>query len=323
MSRKTTLVRNLQFSHASPTRQAHVLLTVDVFSDGTPVRQTDGIEKHPASAWVSLMLQSGARRPIPANPSAGSIHAREAGAPWRRAGEAAVSTDTDAAKVALSAKHYSGLAHQTAAGLLRQHGLKIDASALAVDLREAAKVRSRIAQLEEQYTAAKEAVLAAVKEEAEHAAEQAALRAADAELLRMRTIQAEEEAAAAAGGRKGGKGGKSGSKKSAAPSEAAEERARIAAMDDGEMQVAADAVGAAAAAAAREETQSSAALPARPEHDLGSLKAVELLEAVSRHDLLGVIRLMGLRSKRREDRTMSHVSGAARALPSRHGATTR
>jgi len=267
------------------------------------------------------MLQSGTRRAIAANPSAGSIHAREAAAPWRQAGEAVVAADISSAKPALTAKHYSGLAQQTAAGILRQHGVMIDASALAVDLQGAAKVRSHIAHLEAKFTAAKEAALAAAREEAAIAREQAALQAGAAELLRLRTIQAEEEAAAAAGGRKGGKGaskaGSAASRKSAAQGPGGEERTRIAAMDEGEMQVAADTVGSVAGEAAAAAVLDRAPVPARPHHAAPALKAVELLEAVSRHDLLAVLCCMGLRTKRREDRTMTHLSAASKALPGR------
>ena len=96
--------------------------------------------------------------------------------------------------------------------------------------------------------------------------------------------------------------------------EIADVRAGIAAMDEGEMQVAAEAAGAIAAAAAGESAAASLAFPPRPCHAASELQAVQLLEAVSRHDLVSVICIMGVRSKRQVDRTMTHVSAASVAM---------
>ncbi|CAE7846340.1 unnamed protein product, partial [Symbiodinium microadriaticum] len=81
-----------------------------VFADGTPATGPDfEFDRIDARHWRQLLESKPQRRKLHHNPSAASVHSREAGRPWRRAGDAEIAAANEAAKVSAAQHRRRGL----------------------------------------------------------------------------------------------------------------------------------------------------------------------------------------------------------------------
>lgn len=117
-----------------------------VYADGSPAVgepiDTNGVSGAEWRARVDAH-RGRERRKLAANPPASIVHAAEAGAPWRRAGEAEVAADISRAQPELWAKRLKGLAQQTSRGLLSVYGLRYEMTTIWNMLDEAYKAKEK------------------------------------------------------------------------------------------------------------------------------------------------------------------------------------
>lgn len=286
--------------HATPNPLA---IAVDAFSDGTPVSGADtDIDDLPASTWLALLASPPPKRRIDPNPAAGTVHEAERSAVWRRAGEAAVAAETRKAAPVIDGKRYVKLGRQLSQGLLTQHGVTIDAASLAVRLKHADKLRARLAKAEAAYAAERAALDDAHRREVAAvvaAAREAALAVA---VARLQDMQAAAETARAASPRQG-KGRK-------AKAVLDPELERVANLSPEALQAEAAAEAEAVAGGAGAEVAAPTP-PPRPQHTAAELKQVQLAEAAFAFNLPRVLKLLGLQSRQKLDRTMTQLPSLA------------
>ncbi|KAA0176488.1 hypothetical protein FNF27_02184 [Cafeteria roenbergensis] len=293
-----------------------------VFADGTPATGPDfEFDRIDARHWRQLLESKPQRRKLHHNPSAASVHSREAGRPWRRAGDAEIAAANEAAKPEMFRKRLRGWAVQTSKGLKTSFGVDVDASSIQSKLADAWRIRERLAAAEGTARAAADEAGARRDAIADDAADvlsaaeaaNAALEAAREALGALRARRAAAEAEAAAGGSgkggkaaKGGKGGKAAAEAEAAA--AAEEEAAVGAVEAAE---AAAAAAEAAAAPRRQELEAAEAAARRASEAAdgvadGELRPGEgellaLLDAARGFRMAAALRALGLSDPREHD----------------------
>ncbi|KAL3667420.1 hypothetical protein V7S43_007646 [Phytophthora oleae] len=106
------------------------------------VEQTEGLESNAGHRDSMALLCEASKVKIPFNPSAGEVHRRERGAPWRIEAEEQVATLNAQAKEDQGEKRRWGLAKQVQDGLMHNFNVNYGVAELSTLIKEGMTLKS-------------------------------------------------------------------------------------------------------------------------------------------------------------------------------------